>query len=110
MNVIGSRPEGWWRDRDAAMARLVDLLERFAAETGDDVTVVFERKPRPPPKSTVIQLAHPPKPGQDAGDLERGSSRPASRWPTRPSRARTPATSRSPGGWRRTRGRRRSTW
>jgi predicted RNA-binding protein with PIN domain len=70
MNVIGSRPDGWWRDRDAAMARLVDLLERFAAHTGDDVTVVFERKPRPPLKSTVIEVAHAPKPGRDAGDFE----------------------------------------
>ncbi len=70
MNVIGTRPDGWWRDRDAAMARLVDLLERFAAETGDDVTVVFERKPRPPLKSTVIEIAHAPKPGRDAGDFE----------------------------------------
>ncbi len=70
MNVIGSRPDGWWRDRDAAMARLEDQLERFAAETGDDVTVVFERKPRPPLKSTVIEIAHAPKPGPDAGDFE----------------------------------------
>jgi predicted RNA-binding protein with PIN domain len=70
MNVIGSRPDGWWRDRDAAMANLVDLLERFAADTGDDVTVVFERKPRPPLKSTVIEIAHAPKPGRDAGDFE----------------------------------------
>jgi len=70
MNVIGSRPDGWWRDRDAAMARLVDLLERFAAETGDDVTVVFERKPRPPLKSTVIEIAHAPKAGPDAADFE----------------------------------------
>src|SRR3954466_11163390 len=57
MNVIGSRPDGWWRDRDGAMARLVDLLERFASRTGDDVTVVFERKPRPSLKSTVIEIA-----------------------------------------------------
>jgi uncharacterized protein YaiI (UPF0178 family) len=70
MNVIGSRPDGWWRDRDAAMARLVDLLERFAAETGDDVTVVFERKPRPPLRSTVIEIAHAPKAGRDAADFE----------------------------------------
>jgi hypothetical protein len=28
MNVIGTRPDGWWRDRDAAMLHLVDLLER----------------------------------------------------------------------------------
>ncbi|HYF25513.1 MAG TPA: DUF188 domain-containing protein [Baekduia sp.] len=24
MNVIGSRPDGWWRDRTGAMARLVE--------------------------------------------------------------------------------------
>ena len=42
MNVIGTRADGWWRDRDAAMARLVDRLERWSAASGDDVTVVFE--------------------------------------------------------------------
>ena len=70
MNVIGTRPDGWWRDRDAAMARLVDLLERFAAATGDDVTVVFERKPNPPLRSTVIEIAHAKKRGPDAADFE----------------------------------------
>jgi uncharacterized protein YaiI (UPF0178 family) len=52
------------------MARLVDLLERFAADTGDDVTVVFERQPRPALRSTVIEIAHAPRPGRDAGDFE----------------------------------------
>ena len=70
MNVIGTRPDGWWRDRDAAMARLVDRLERFAAATGDDVTVVFERKPHPPLHSTVIEIAHAKKRGPDAADFE----------------------------------------
>lgn len=70
MNVIGTRPDGWWRDRDAAMARLVDRLERFAAAGGDDITVVFERKPRPPLNSPVIEIAHAPKPGPDAADHE----------------------------------------
>jgi predicted RNA-binding protein with PIN domain len=70
MNVIGSRPDGWWRDRDAAMARLVDRLERWSARTGDDVTVVFERKPRPPLNSPVIEIAHAPKPGANAADHE----------------------------------------
>ena len=70
MNVIGTRPDGWWRDRDAAMARLVDRLERFAAATGDDVTVVFERKPNPPLHSTVIEVAHARKRGPDAADFE----------------------------------------
>ena len=27
MNVIGSRPDGWWRDRPGAMRRLVEKLE-----------------------------------------------------------------------------------
>ncbi len=70
MNVIGTRPDGWWRDRDAAMAHLVDLLERWAAAEGEDVVVVFERAPRPPLRSTVIEVAHAPRPRADAADFE----------------------------------------
>jgi uncharacterized protein YaiI (UPF0178 family) len=77
MNVIGSGGGGrvggfqsWWKDRDAAMLRLVDMLERWAAEYGDDVTVVFERPPRPPIRSTVIEVAHAPKPKPNAADDE----------------------------------------
>ena len=70
MNVIGSRPDGWWRDRHAAMVRLVDLLERWAAENGDDVTVVFEQPPRPPIRSSVVEVAHAPRPKANSGDFE----------------------------------------
>jgi predicted RNA-binding protein with PIN domain len=70
MNVIGTRPDQWWRDRDAAMRRLVDLLERWAAADGEDVIVVFERPPRPPIRSTVIEVAHAPRPRPDAADDE----------------------------------------
>jgi predicted RNA-binding protein with PIN domain len=70
MNVIGTRPDHWWKDRDAAMLRLVDMLERWAAAEGDDVTVVFERPPRPPIRSTVIEVAHAPKPRANAADDE----------------------------------------
>jgi uncharacterized protein YaiI (UPF0178 family) len=70
MNVIGTRPDGWWQDRDAAMLRLVDLLERWAAIENEDVVVVFERPPRPPIRSTVIEVAHAPRPGRDAADHE----------------------------------------
>ena len=70
MNVIGSRPDGWWRDRDAAMLRLVDRLERWAAAEGEDVTVVFERRPSPPIRSTVVEIAHAPRPRADAADDE----------------------------------------
>ena len=45
MNVIGSRPTGWWRDRPGAMRSLVEELEAFAERTGDEVAVVFDGKP-----------------------------------------------------------------
>ncbi len=45
MNVIGTRPDGWWKDRHAAMVRLVGQLEMWAASGGEDVTVVFEQPP-----------------------------------------------------------------
>ena len=45
MNVIGSRPTGWWRDRPRATRELVDELEALAAREGDEVTVVFDGKP-----------------------------------------------------------------
>ncbi len=70
MNVIGTRPDGWWQDRDAAMLHLVDLLERWAAAENEDVVVVFERQPRPPIRSTVIEVAHAPRPRRDAADDE----------------------------------------
>lgn len=45
MNVLGSRPDGWWRDRDAAVRRLAADL---AAARGDDrITVVFDGAPLP---------------------------------------------------------------
>lgn len=47
MNVIGSRPDGWWRDRDAACRRLVDCLRQLAERTGEEVTVVFDGRPPP---------------------------------------------------------------
>jgi predicted RNA-binding protein with PIN domain len=70
MNVIGARPDGWWKDRDGAMLRLVDLLERWAASEGEDVTVVFERPPRPPIRSTVIEVRNAPRPKPNAADEE----------------------------------------
>jgi predicted RNA-binding protein with PIN domain len=42
MNVIGARPDGWWRDRRAAMRRLAAGLDELAAATGERVTVVFD--------------------------------------------------------------------
>ncbi len=40
-NVVGSRPDGWWRDRPGAFARLVVRLQHLA-DAGEEVTVVFD--------------------------------------------------------------------
>ncbi len=42
MNVIGSRPDGWWRDRAGAARRLTAKLEQLAADSGDQIAVTFE--------------------------------------------------------------------
>jgi predicted RNA-binding protein with PIN domain len=70
MNVIGSRPDGWWRDRRGAMTALVERLERWAAAEGADVTVVFERPPSPPIESAVIEVAHAPEAAPNSADDE----------------------------------------
>lgn len=45
MNVIGSRPDGWWRDREGAGRALLERLESFAGRAGDEVMVVFDGRP-----------------------------------------------------------------
>lgn len=44
-NVIGSRPDGWWRDRPAAARRLLNDV-RAGLGTGGDVVVVLEGSAR----------------------------------------------------------------
>jgi predicted RNA-binding protein with PIN domain len=70
MNVIGTRPDAWWKDRRGAMVRLVYLLENWAAANDEDVTVVFEQPPSPPISSSVIEVTHAPRPRRDSADDE----------------------------------------
>ncbi|MFV3784644.1 NYN domain-containing protein [Mycobacterium tuberculosis] len=72
MNVIGSRPDGWWRDRHRAMVMLVERLEGWAITKarGDDVTVVFERPPSTAIPSSVVEVAHAPKAAANSADDE----------------------------------------
>jgi predicted RNA-binding protein with PIN domain len=41
-NVMGSRPDGWWKDRAGATRRLVAQLGDWAASNNRDVLVVFD--------------------------------------------------------------------
>jgi predicted RNA-binding protein with PIN domain len=70
MNVIGSRPDGWWRNRRRAMSSLVERLEQWASSEGADVTVVFEHPLSPPLESSVIRIAHAPRAAANSADDE----------------------------------------
>ena len=72
MNLIGSRPDKWWNDPDRAVHRLVDELERYSEATGDDVTVVFDRRPADLAAGAhgPIQVAFASRRGRNAADHE----------------------------------------
>lgn len=71
MNVIGSRPDRWWRDRDAAVRRLVDALGAFAERTGDEVTVVLDAGPDDlTGRAGGLAVVPAPRRGRDAADDE----------------------------------------
>ncbi len=70
MNVIGSKPDGWWKDRRGAMADLVQRLERWAAAGEDPVTVVFEGPTTPPIESAAIEIRHAPRAAANSADDE----------------------------------------
>lgn len=70
MNVIGSRPDDWWKDRGNAMVTLVDRIDRWVSVREDTVTVVFERPPSTAITSSVIEVAHAPKAAANSADDE----------------------------------------
>ena len=47
MNVIGSRPDGWWRDLDEAVLRLARCLAAWQAAGDVAATVVFDGRTPP---------------------------------------------------------------
>jgi rRNA-processing protein FCF1 len=70
MNVIGSRPDGWWRDRPRAIERLVERLDRWAAAAGERVTVVLEQPPGSLATAERVEVVWAPEPGRDSADRE----------------------------------------
>jgi predicted RNA-binding protein with PIN domain len=66
MNVIGSRPNGWWRDRTGAMRALAAQLDRFQDDTGEAVAVVFDGRPREIPARVDVRFAS--RAGRNAAD------------------------------------------
>jgi predicted RNA-binding protein with PIN domain len=70
MNVIGSRPDGWWRDRGGAVERLVGQLDAWAESSGERVTVVLEKQPSRLIEARRVEVVWARRPGRDAADDE----------------------------------------
>lgn len=70
MNVIGSRPDGWWKDRQRAMVVLAGRLDQWADAQQEAVTVVFERPPSTPIRSSLIEVTYAPKAAANSADDE----------------------------------------
>jgi hypothetical protein len=74
-NVVGSRPDGWWRDRAGAASRLLARLARLAGATltgpdGDrledvDVVAVVEGKAREVPAPDGVRVERAAGSGDD---------------------------------------------
>ena len=69
-NVMGSPPDGWWRDRAGAARRLVAEIIPLALGHGGAWTIVFDRQEPPvmPPSPeclTVIHTGHRRRDGAD---------------------------------------------
>ena len=65
-NVMGSRPDGWWRDRAAAVRRLLDTISGHP--TSADVILVVEGIARAgvePGQHNGIQVVHAAGSGDD---------------------------------------------
>jgi predicted RNA-binding protein with PIN domain len=71
MNVIGSRPDGWWRDRAGAAHRLLARLQELAAASGDEITLVLDGRPLeylPEGTHDGVEVLYARRPGRNAGD------------------------------------------
>ena len=68
-NVVGSVPDGWWRDRAGAAARLRDRLaaavERGVVPAAVEVVLVVEGRARDIDKSERIRVVAAPGSGDD---------------------------------------------
>ena len=70
-NVMGARPDGWWRDRRGAARRLVEGLDAWQAAHGTPVLVVFDGRPGEDvagPARPGLEVAFARRPGRDAAD------------------------------------------
>ena len=71
MNVIGTRPTGWWRDRDGAIRLLIQRLQQLALTDRLPITVVVDGRPLADlieGDHGGVQVLYAPRPGANAAD------------------------------------------
>ena len=70
-NMIGTRPNGWWRDRAGATRKLVVALQQCARRTGARIAVVFDGNQLEDVPEGVhdgVLVAYAQRRGRDAAD------------------------------------------
>jgi predicted RNA-binding protein with PIN domain len=69
LNVIGARPGDWPADREAAVRRLAERAQAFAALTGDELVLVVDGTKIPGlPKQGAVRVVFARRGGPDAAD------------------------------------------
>ncbi len=71
MNVLASRPDGWWRDREGAYRRLVEQLQPLAEARPGPVIIVVEGvagDALAPGYHGDVEVVHASARGRDAAD------------------------------------------
>ena len=64
MNLIGSRPDGWWRDRPRAVRELVEALRGL----DEPMTVVFDGRPFALGETGPVEVLFASRRGRNAAD------------------------------------------
>lgn len=70
-NVFGSRPDGWWNDRERAMTRFAQRVAEWCRTHDDDVVIVFDAPVSEATRLVVggnLRIIEAPRRGRDAAD------------------------------------------
>jgi hypothetical protein len=69
-NVRGTRPDGWWRDKEGAMHRLFDRLRCLEERTGEEIVLVLDvpQDDLPEGSDLAVTIVNATRRGRDAAD------------------------------------------
>jgi predicted RNA-binding protein with PIN domain len=69
-NVVGARPDGWWRDRPGASLRLLGRLQCYGVRTGEQVVLFLDvaQPDLPEGEHDGVVVRYAARRGRDAAD------------------------------------------